>query len=183
MPDVRHAAIFLIVAAVLLTGCTSSRVLEQSETTTEGSTAIAPLEYSVDLTTLSDDRFEVSLSVSDLGPENAVYQFASTAPGSYEVMDIGRYVTSFTALDASGSEIPVERIATNQFRISKPEAVRRIQYAVADTWDTQVEGSPVMLMGGTSMENDHVLFNGNAVLGFPTGMQARPLRIRFDRPD
>ena len=183
MPDVRHPALLLIVGAVLLAGCTSSRVLEEGETTIERSTALAPLEYSVDLTTLSDDQFEVTLSVSDLGPENAVYQFASTAPGSYEVMDIGRYVSSFTALDSSGSEIAVERIATNQFKISKPEAVRRIQYAVADTWDTQVEGSPVMLMGGTSMENDHVLFNGNAVLGFPAGMQARQLRIRFDRPD
>jgi predicted metalloprotease with PDZ domain len=142
-----------------------------------------PLDYTVDLTDRTGDTFKVMLRVGDLGPGNAVYQFASTAPGTYQVMDIGRYVRSFEALDADGTVIPSEQVSTNQWRIADPEAVTAIRYEVAETWDTPVSKHPIYLMAGTSIEDDHVQINGQAVFGYPTGMQARPLRIRLRTPD
>jgi len=142
-----------------------------------------PLSYTVDLTDRSDDTFKVRLSVDDLGPENAVYQFASTAPGTYQVMDIGRFVRQFEAVDADGAIIPSERISTNQWRISRPEDVVEIRYELAETWDTPVEEHTLYLMTGTSIEDDHVQINGQAVFGYPTGMQPRPLRIRLLHPE
>ena len=141
-----------------------------------------PLEYTVNLNDRTGDTFKVTLSVDDLGPENAVYQFASTAPGTYQRMNIGRLVRSFEALDAEGEVIPSENISTNQWRISDPERVSVIRYTVAETWDTPVDENPIYLMAGTSIEDDHVLINGQAVFGYPTGMQARPLRIRLVHP-
>ena len=141
-----------------------------------------PLEYELNLNDRADDLFHVTLSVDDLGPENAIYQFASTAPGTYQVMDIGRYVRSFKAFDAVGSEIPAENVTVNQWRISRPEDVRRIEYSIAETWDTPVSEHPIYRMCGTSIENDHVLINGQGVFGYPTGMQDRPLRIMIQRP-
>ena len=142
-----------------------------------------PLDYTLDLTDRTGDTFKVTLQVDDLGPANAVYQFASTAPGTYQVMDIGRYVRTFEAVDASGAVIPSEHVSTNQWRISDPEAVTEIRYEVAETWDTPVEQNPIYLMCGTSIEDDHAQINGQAVFGYPTGMQARPLRIQLDVPD
>jgi predicted metalloprotease with PDZ domain len=60
--------------------------------------------------------------------------------------------------------------------------VRTIRYAIAETWDTQVDRHQVYLMCGTSMEEDHVLINPHAVIGYPTGMQARPIRLRIKYP-
>jgi hypothetical protein len=57
----------------------------------------ASLAYSIDLNRRADDLFHVTLRVTGLRPENAIYQFASTAPGTYEVMNIGRYVKEFAA--------------------------------------------------------------------------------------
>jgi predicted metalloprotease with PDZ domain len=37
-------------------------------------------------------------------------------------------------------------------------------------------------MCGTSIERDHVLINPHAVIGYPTGMQARPIRLRIKYP-
>ena len=145
--------------------------------------AAEPLAYTVDLTDRSGDTFKVRLMVDDLGPANAVYQFASTAPGTYQVMDIGRFVRRFEALDASGAAIPSEQTSTNQWRISRPEDVVEIRYELAETWDTPVEENPVYMMCGTSIEDDHVQINGQAVFGYPTGMQSRPLRIRLLRPE
>ncbi|MGH7579047.1 MAG: peptidase, partial [Gemmatimonadales bacterium] len=129
-----------------------------------------------------DDRFKVTAWVSGLTPENAVYQFAATAPGTYQVMDIGRFVRSFEAFDAAGNPVPVERVSVNQWKLSDPLRVRTLRYAVAETWDTKVDRHQVYLMCGTSMEQDHVLINPHAVIGYPTGTQARPIRLRVKYP-
>src|SRR4030095_5497772 len=63
------------------------------------------LAYSIDLNRRADDLFHVTLRVTGLGPDNAIYQFASTAPGTYQVMNIGRYVKAFLAYDAHGARV------------------------------------------------------------------------------
>ena len=95
-------------------------------------------------------------------------------------MDIGRFVRSFEAFDAAGRPVPVERVSVNQWRLGDPARVRTMRYAVAETWDTPVEQHPIYLMCGTSIERDHVLINPHAVIGYPTGMQARPIRLRLE---
>jgi len=124
----------------------------------------------------------VTLTVDDLAGENAIYQFASTAPGTYQVMDIGRFVREFQAADAGGNELPVQHISTNQWRISQPEKVHQIKYSIAETWDTPVDSNRVFEMAGTSIEDDHVQLMPHAVLGYPTGMQSRAIRLKLDYP-
>jgi predicted metalloprotease with PDZ domain len=140
------------------------------------------LSYSIDLNRRADDLFRVTLRVRGLTAENAVYQFASTAPGTYEVMDVGRFVRSFQAFDARARRVPVERVSVNQWRLSNPVAVRTIRYTVAETWDTEVTEHPVYLMCGTSLEADHALINPHDVIGYPTGMQTTPIRLRLLYP-
>ena len=140
------------------------------------------LTYAIDLSDRSHDLFKVTLTVQGLGPANAVYQFASTAPGTYQVMNIGRFVRSFEARDAKGRLVPSSRVAVNQWRLSDPARVRTIGYTIAETWDTKVEQNPVYLMCGTSIEADHVLINPHAVIGYPTGLQAEPVRLRLRYP-
>jgi predicted metalloprotease with PDZ domain len=140
------------------------------------------LTYSIDLNRRADDQFRVSLAVSGLTAANAVYQFASTAPGTYEVMDIGRYVREFEALDAKGKPVPTERVSVNQWRLSDPARVRTIRYRIAETWDTPVQEHPVYLMCGTSLEADHALINPHAVIGYPTGLQATAVHLRLAYP-
>jgi predicted metalloprotease with PDZ domain len=142
----------------------------------------SPIGYAIDLTDRADDRFKVTAWVSGLTPDNAVYQFAATAPGTYQVMDIGRFVRSFEAFDAAGKPVPVEQMSVNQWKLGDAPRVRTIRYSIAETWDTEVDRHEVYLMCGTSMEKDHVLINPHAVIGYPTGMQARPIRLRIKYP-
>jgi predicted metalloprotease with PDZ domain len=140
------------------------------------------LGYAIDLNDRADDSFKVTAWVSGLTDASAVYQFAATAPGTYQVMDIGRYVRRFAAFDAAGRPVPVERVSVNQWRLSDPARVRTLRYAIAETWDTPVDRHQVYLMCGTSIERDHVLINPHAVIGYPSGMQARPIRLRIAYP-
>ncbi|HEU4463926.1 MAG TPA: peptidase, partial [Gemmatimonadota bacterium] len=136
--------------------------------------ASTELRYRVELGDQADDRFRVQLSVDGLTEESAVLQFAATAPGTYQVMDVGRFVEDLRVTDAAGGEIPVERVSTNQWRITAPGDARQVTYRIAETFDTPVEEHPVYPMAGTSIEADHMLFNAHAVLAFPTGMQDAP---------
>jgi predicted metalloprotease with PDZ domain len=147
-----------------------------------GAAQRSPIGYAIDVTDRDDDQFSVTAWVSDLTPDNAVYQFAATAPGTYQVMDIGRFVRSFEAFDAAGRPVPVERVSVNQWKLGDAPRVRTLRYTVAETWDTKVDRHQVYLMCGTSMEKDHVLINPHAVIGYPTGMQARPIRLRVKYP-
>ncbi len=139
------------------------------------------LTYSVDLNRRADDLFHVTLRVRGLGPNNAIYQFAATAPGTYQVMNIGRYVKVFQAFDAAGRRVPAERVSVNQWRLSEPARVRTIRYAITETWDSPLD-HPIYRMCGTSLEADHVLLNPHAVIGYPEGLQAAPLRLRLAYP-
>ena len=159
-------------AALALAIClTSSAAAQQS-----------PLGYAIDVTDRADDQFKVTAWVSGLTAENAVYQFAATAPGTYHVMDIGRFVRGFEAFDAAGRPVPVEQVSVNQWKLGDAPRVRTLRYTIAETWDTPVDAHPVYLMCGTSIEKDHVLINPHAVIGYPTGMQARPIRLRIRYP-
>ncbi len=140
------------------------------------------LSYAIDLNERADDLFKVTLTVEGLGPSNEIYQFASTAPGTYQVMNIGRFVRSFEALDSAGGTIPVKQISVNQWKLADPGRVRTIRYRIAETWDTRVEQNQVYLMCGTSIERDHVLINPHAVIGYPSGLQATPVRLRLIYP-
>jgi len=140
------------------------------------------LGYAIDLNDRADDSFKVTAWVGGLTDANAIYQFAATAPGTYQVMDIGRYVRRFEAFDAAGRAVPVERVSVNQWKLSDPARVRTLRYAISETWDTPVDQHQVYLMCGTSIERDHVLINPHAVIGYPSGMQARPIRLRLAYP-
>lgn len=139
------------------------------------------LTYSINLNDRADDLFKVTLAVDRLRPENAVYQFASTAPGTYQVMDIGRLVQSFEAFDRHGKSVPVERVSVNQWRLADAPRVRTIRYTVAETWDSKLD-HPIYQMCGTSLEADHALINPHDVIGYPTGLQATPIRLRLEYP-
>ncbi len=141
-----------------------------------------PLIYEINLNERADDLFKVTLRVDDLTEKNAIYQFAATAPGTYQVMDIGRFVRSFSAFDKSGNELITKQISTNQWQIEQPALVHEIRYSIAETWDTPVDSNRVYPMAGSSIEDDHVQLMGHCVFGYPTGMQTRPLSIKLIYP-
>lgn len=147
-----------------------------------GRVAAQTTSYEVNLLDRADDHFKVVVRLTSLGPADSIFQFAATAPGTYQVEDIGRYVEDLRAFDATGGEVAVARVSTNQWRFSDPVRVRTVRYAIAETWDTPVPEHTPYLMCGTSIEADNVLVSPHAVFGYPALRQGRPVRVRFERP-
>jgi predicted metalloprotease with PDZ domain len=121
--------------------------------------------------------------VTNLSSENNIFQFASTAPGTYKIMDIGRFVTNFKAFDINNKIIDVKKISVNQYELFTPKKIAKITYEVAETFDSQIKENAVYLMCGTSIEEDHTLINGQAVFGYFKGKQATPIHLKIDYPN
>ncbi|HEX5170768.1 MAG TPA: peptidase, partial [Cyclobacteriaceae bacterium] len=101
---------------------------------------------------------------------------------AYQVMDIGRFVSHFKAVDKKGREITVKKIQVNQYEIEHPEKVRRITYSVAETFDTPVRENPVYAMSGSSLEKNHALINTHCMLGYFQGLQDADIEIGMVYP-
>lgn len=142
----------------------------------------AQQKFYVDLNDRTSHIFNVTLVPEKLTDENKIYQFASTAPGTYQTMDIGRFVRTFKALDASGNEIETKHLSTNQWEISAPSKTAKIVYTIADTWNNPVKEDIVYPMCGTTIGEDNVLINGQCVFGYFHGMQKTPIEIKLDYP-
>lgn len=143
----------------------------------------AQQKFYLDLTDRDSDIFTVTLFPEKLSDENRIYQFASIAPGTYQRMDLGRFVKSFVAYDKSGNEIETKQKSLNQWSISDPGDVKKIVYEIEDTWDTPVDSDRIYLMCGSSIENDNVLINGQCVFGYFHGMQSEPILVKIKYPE
>jgi len=139
-------------------------------------------KFTLNLNDISDDLFRVTLVPDGLTEENDIFQFAATAPGTYQIMDIGRFVHDFTAFDANGDTLPSARTSTNQWKLTHPEKIKKIIYSIAETWDTPVKSHKVYDMAGTSLEKDNAFINNQGVVGYFKGMQSHELWIKLQYP-
>ncbi len=139
-------------------------------------------KFIVDLSDTSGHTFNVTVYPEQLTDKNKIYQFAASAPGTYEIMDIGRFVNSFHAYDNSGKEIQTKQISTNQWEISTPTQTKKVEYSVSDTWHSKVKEHAIFLMSGSNLEKDNALINGQCVFGYFDGMQSEPLYIKINHP-
>ncbi len=150
---------------------------------TQFASSFAQQKFYVNLNDRGDDLFKVTLIPEKLLEENKIYQFASTAPGTYQTMDIGRFVRSFKSYDSNGAELGTKQISTNQWELEEPAKTAKVVYTIAETWDTPVKENPVFAMCGSSIEEDNVVINGQCVFGYFHGMNKTPIKIKLDYPN
>lgn len=141
------------------------------------------LSYRVDLTRLDADSFFVMLQVRGIQTDSAVFQFPTTAPGTYSVLDPGRFVGGFRALDGQGRELPTRRTTTNQYVIHHARSLKKVTYQVDDTFGAETDSNPVHPMSGTNLERDNAVVNGQMVFGYFKGHQSNPIDVAFQIPD
>ena len=139
-------------------------------------------KFIVDLSDTAGHTFNVTVYPEPLTDRNNIYQFAASAPGTYEIMDIGRFVRSFHAFDSNGKEIPTNKISTNQWQISTPTQIKKIEYNITDTWHSDIKEHAIYLMSGSNNEKDNALINGHCLFGYFEGMQSEPLLIKINHP-
>ena len=84
-------------------------------------------KFILNLNDIDDDQFNVTVIPEGLSEKNDIFQFAAIAPGTYQTMDIGRFVRSFTAMDGKGDTLESHQISTNQWKLSEPSKTAKIE--------------------------------------------------------
>ena len=138
--------------------------------------------YYIDLNDRTGDSFKVRVFVDGLTAANAIFQFAATAPGTYDRMNFGNYVSDFRAYNEDYEPLEVSKLSRNQWELAEPSSTAIIEYEVRETWDEIGPIDEIYKMAGTSIEEDHSLINTFAVLGYPTGLKEKKFIVSIDSP-
>ncbi len=143
-------------------------------------TGNAEVSYEINLLNTQDDLFHVTVFAEGLTEDNNIYNLPSTVPGTYSLLDFGRFVKSFEAFDKNGNELTVNHISTNRWEISDADKLVKIVYDIEDTFDSEIGDHKVIPMGGTSIDNNYVVLNTFGVLGYFEGLQTNPVKLKID---
>jgi predicted metalloprotease with PDZ domain len=164
--------ITLVVAIILISGFNLQSFAGEDSSTN--------ITYRINVTNYQDDLFHITVLTENLTPENNIYNFVSTAPGTYTVLDIGRFVKSFTAYDSEGNELVSNNISTNQWQIENVDRLSKIIYNIEDSYDAQIEEHQIALMCGTGIQEGYIVLNTFGVLGYFEGLQSNPVKLQVD---
>lgn len=125
------------------------------------------MSYQVDLIHCVKDQIAVSLSTSYKGAETVDFHFPMTVPGTYAVLDYGRFITQFKAFDSNGNMLKVKKSDNNTFVISPGTDVAKIQYLVDDSWEEKNHKTKIFEPAGTGFERDQYFYiNSGALFGY-----------------
>ncbi len=136
--------------------------------------------YAVNVLNYQDDLFHVTVYTEGLNEENNIYNLPSTVPGTYSLIDFGRFVRSFNAYDENGNELAVERISTNRWQISDVERLSNIKYDIEDTFDADIPDHKVLPMEGTGINKNYIVLNTFGVIGYFEKLQSIPVKMKLD---
>lgn len=142
------------------------------------------IEIRLDVSNHLDDKFHVTIFTKDLGPQNNIYHFPSVVPGTYSIMDLGRFVETVKAFDSEGKKIGVKKISTNAWRVSDPVKLSRLEYVVNDTFDSNIKKNKVNPHCGSGIEKDFIYINTHAIFGYFENLQFFPVKLEINcNPD
>ncbi|MGD8306622.1 MAG: hypothetical protein PVF17_08210, partial [Ignavibacteria bacterium] len=164
--------LLIFINLIILTGFVTS---SHSQNTNE-----LQITYTVNVENHMDDLFHVTVSVADLTSENNIYNLPATVPGTYTILDFGRFVKSFSAYSKDEEQLAVERISTNKWEIEDIENLRRIEYKIEDSFDAEIDEHSIYPMCGTGIEEDFILMNTFGVLGYFENLQSMPVKLKID---
>lgn len=140
-------------------------------------------QFSVDLTKCVKDKLSVELITPEIETEEAVYRLPKIVPGTYEILNFGRFVSNFKAFDETGKELKVEKADVNGWKITEAKKLSKITYEVEDSWDTEQKEPYVFEPAGSNFEADvNFVLNTHCLFGFFEGMTQVGYKINVTRP-
>jgi predicted metalloprotease with PDZ domain len=152
-----------------------------------GSAALAQngkIQIKIDLTHVVDDKVKVEVQAEKFSTDEVIYHMPKMIPGTYSIEDYGRFLSEFRALDKKGRSLPVERLTTNSWKISKAKKLKKITYWVEDSYDTALEGPEIFQPAGTNIEADvNFVINPSGFIGFFDGLTSSGYEINIIKPE
>ncbi len=153
----------LLIASTILTGCGSTK-------TNTNLASMSPIETSIDLTKVVNDKAPVTINPGRFTVETVTYRMPRVVQGTYSVSDFGKYVDDFKAFDYNGNNLPVTKLDTNTWTIANAKQLDKISYYVNDTFDIEEQGGigeeQPFSPSGTNIAPDNYVLNLHGFIGY-----------------
>jgi predicted metalloprotease with PDZ domain len=161
-----------LLCGAFLLGCSSPR------TSVRGSSSSASISYHLSLPDPASETFAVSATLENIVEDTTTFYFPIWAPGAYDIVNFGAYVSDFTARGSNGQPLRVVRVDTSTFKIIGASRRIDIGYRVHD-----IEAVPnSMWFCISDIENDYAFANGTAIFGYPAGYKEIPYTVSYNAP-
>ncbi|RDY60247.1 peptidase M61 [Flagellimonas nanhaiensis] len=145
-----------------------------------------PIKAHLDLVNIQDDKVTVTIDPGRFVQDTVIYRLPRVVQGTYAVSDFGKYIEEVKALDYDGNEMEFNKVDTNSWMLTSAKNLDKIQYAVNDTFDQEVDGgigeevpfSP----SGTNIEPKQVMLNLHGFVGYFDNLKNNSYQIDITSP-
>lgn len=139
--------------------------------------------YKMQMSSITDNTIKVALEVDPIVQssfkDTAFFLFPKTIPGTYAVLDYGRYIENMTATDAKGIDLKVVKKGNNEFQIIGKPA--KVNYVVRDTYHTKTKKNKIFEPAGTNIQKDrNILINAAGYYGYFKGTEQTPIALQIE---
>lgn len=149
-----------------------------------GSAFAQTMKFTANLADCKKDKISVQLSCSHKGGDTAFFNFPMTIPGTYAVLDYGRYISKLKAFDSKGTALKVSKKGNNTFVILPGNDVASISYIVDDSWEEKNKKTKIFEPAGTGFEaNKYFYINSGGLFGYFGSEWDVHYEMVFKKPD
>ncbi|WP_452220759.1 M61 family metallopeptidase [Lacinutrix salivirga] len=160
----KNSILTFVFASVLLVSCGSSK------TASLPLASSSPIETTLDLTKVVNDKAPVTINPGRFTAETVTYRLPRVVQGTYSVSDFGKYIDDFKAYNYKGEELSVKKEDINTWIISDAKNLDKIEYYVNDTFDTEsyggIGGENPFSPAGTNIETTNYVLNLHGFIGY-----------------
>ncbi|MGB5982222.1 MAG: peptidase M61 [Nonlabens sp.] len=150
-------------AVFLLASCSSLK--QKNDLATQN-----PIETSMDLTTVVEDKLPVTINPGRFVTESVTYRLPRVVQGTYSVSDFGKYIDDLKAFDYKGNELMATKADDNTWTIDNAMELDYITYLVNDTFDIEQTGGigneQPFSPSGTNIEESNYVLNLHGFIGY-----------------
>ncbi|WAC02550.1 hypothetical protein N7U66_02275 [Lacinutrix neustonica] len=179
----RKEVLSALFAGLILVGCNSTKTA-----TGKNDLAIAnPIEASVDLTKVIDDKAPVVINPGRFTEDVVTYRLPRVVQGTYSVSDFGKYIDDLKAIDYNGNALVVTKTDTNTWTIANAKQLDKITYYVNDTFDMEVKGGGIgkevpFSPAGTNIEDTNFVLNLHGFIGYFDSLKNGQYTLKVTAP-
>ncbi len=140
--------------------------------------------FFIDFTQVSYDQVTVKAEINSQYHDSIDFHFPKTIPGTYDILNYGKYIEEFNALGKDLQNLKHKKINYNTYRIYQPQNLHLIVYKVNDTFDTLVTENNIFKPAGTNINAyRNFIINGGGFIGFFDNEENQPFTLTLTIPD
>ncbi|WP_440879967.1 M61 family metallopeptidase [Tenacibaculum sp. C7A-26P2] len=170
-----------VITVLLFSSCGSTKNTKSNDLAIK-----SPIKAQLDLTKVKEDKLPVIINPGRFTKDKVIYRLPRVVQGTYSVSDFGRYIDNLKAIDYNGNDLPVVKVDTNTWEISKATQLDKIIYLVNDTFDQELQGgigkkvpfSPA----GTNIEPTNYVLNLHGVIGYFDSLKNNQYKLEVVSP-